>query len=598
MGEIKVQVTPNKPQSLQIGTKNVKTPIQIEENPTHYYSTLAKQWAVKTDGMVQDEDFSSKYWAQESKNQAKKSAAAAESATNLVDLLDNKYTNYVNNLEELSSETVSEITELKLNSLEEIEQKHVNAIEDITLSKTVAIDKLNDVNINIQNEIFQSKTDAVNAVQNEGAAQIANIQQTGFYMRDGNLYYIDENGQEQEFKSGNNALTQNQISNCVIEVPQTIKVEIAAGKPTLKAGSTIIIPDGYEEDGTTKKFIYKTIEADIFLDHVTSHTSGLLSVQWVGTGSEPISPKIDIFPHTLIYSQATQPTSIAYWYDTTNNYCYGIGSSGTITQRAALPFASFIGGGASIGITSLDCIFNGVGFMGSITWVDKGVRCLFADERNPDGTLKSKDVTQSILTMTSLSNQSSQLGRLSLNSAGALEFNGWGAPYYFESGEIPNINSPVLWYNTDANRVYYGSNSSNLRPLFTIVFPSLIKLSDTANITSMSTIHPFNLAQNSSTGARIVRTHYQDTSGYTIYSNGYCEQWGRVTTNDGSVPVTLLLPMADINYNIGQSEIGTGGADPYVNGYRFVDLTTTGFTLQARNNGLKTCCWSIKGRMA
>lgn len=222
MGKIKVQVTPNKPQSLQVGVSNVKNAVQIEENPTHYYSTLAKQWAVKMDGKVQNEDYSSKYWAQDSKNQAEISQAAAETASNLVELLDKNYTNYTENLEELSSQTTSEITEIKLNSLTEIEQKRVSAI-----------DNLNDTKINIQNEIYQAKTNAVTEIetvgndienatkkalqsiieneelavkniQNEGATQIANIQQTGFYMKDGKLYYIDENGEEQEFKSGSN----------------------------------------------------------------------------------------------------------------------------------------------------------------------------------------------------------------------------------------------------------------------------------------------------------------------------------------------------------------------------------------------------------
>ncbi len=392
-------------------------------------------------------------------------------------------------------------------------------------------------------------------------------------------------------------LNKNQISNCILEIPQTINAELASGKPTLKAGSTIIIPDGFEEDGTTKKFIYKTIESDISLQGLTSHTSGLLSVQWPGTDSEVISPVIMVFPHNLIYSQETKPTATAYWYDTKNNYCYGLNTSGTITHRAALPFACFTGGGSSVGITWLDCLFNGVGFMASMTWVDKGVRCLFADERNADGTLKNLDVTQPSITFTSLSNQYSIMGQLHYRN-GKIHLYGYGSPNYFEGATHPKVSTHATWYNTVSNKCYQTVDGSTWTPVYSIFIRELKKLTTTSNIIAMSPVTPINLVQDNSTGAHIVRTHFQDSSGYTIYSNGLCEQWGRVTTNDGDVPVTFLLPMADVNYKIGQAEIGAAGYDQYVNGYRFVNLTTTGFTVSARNNGLKTCCWSIKGRMA
>ena len=55
-----------------------------------------------------------------------------------------------------------------------------------------------------------------------------------------------------------------QISNCITEIPQDIKLELNSDYSiTLKAGSKLYIPNGFETDGTTRKFDTKIIESDI-----------------------------------------------------------------------------------------------------------------------------------------------------------------------------------------------------------------------------------------------------------------------------------------------------------------------------------------------
>lgn len=46
-------------------------------------------------------------------------------------------------------------------------------------------------------------------------------------------------------------------------IPQDIKLELNNGTLTLKAGSRVYVPNGFESDGTTPKFILKTIQSDI-----------------------------------------------------------------------------------------------------------------------------------------------------------------------------------------------------------------------------------------------------------------------------------------------------------------------------------------------
>lgn len=60
---------------------------------------------------------------------------------------------------------------------------------------------------------------ALSQITTEGAEQIANIESTGFYMRDDKLYFIDSKGEEQEFQSGGSGfnLFDTKISDQILE---------------------------------------------------------------------------------------------------------------------------------------------------------------------------------------------------------------------------------------------------------------------------------------------------------------------------------------------------------------------------------------------
>ena len=44
------------------------------------------------------------------------------------------------------------------------------------------------------------------------------------------------------------------VTNCITGIPQDIKLELSSGTLTLKAGSKVYVPNGFEQDGTTKKY--------------------------------------------------------------------------------------------------------------------------------------------------------------------------------------------------------------------------------------------------------------------------------------------------------------------------------------------------------
>lgn len=82
------------------------------------------------------------------------------------------------------------------------------------------------------------------------------------------------------------------------------------------------------------------------------------------------------------------------------------------------------------------------------------------------------------------------------------------------------------------------------------------------------------------------------TSGYILYSNGFIEQWGTVSTVENNRIVTLLKPMKDTKYYISVCDTGSSvfsyGADP---------ISTTQFEIYGGNAGARAR-WNVKGWVA
>lgn len=94
--------------------------------------------------------------------------------------LSNEYSGYSNNLETAANSAVTNIQAVGTEAYTSITTSGTASLSDITAAKNIAVED----------------------IQDEADTQISNIQSTGFYMRDGRLYYVDSEGQEQEFKSG------------------------------------------------------------------------------------------------------------------------------------------------------------------------------------------------------------------------------------------------------------------------------------------------------------------------------------------------------------------------------------------------------------
>ena len=194
------------------------------------------------------------------------------------------------------------------------------------------------------------------------------------------------------------AVNYGNITNCITKIPQDIKLELNNGALTLKSGSKVYVPNGFEEDGVTPKFDVVVIESDI-TDAADSKRQAMV---WC----RKLNGKYYIdfpLPLTYCYSGSTAPTSfygkLALWYDTNTNLIKYTKDGGATwdNQGHSLPLAI-------VSDTSIDQIFNGFGYIGSTVFALPGVNGLSPNYKNADGTLKNSNVSiNSVVTHTQTS---------------------------------------------------------------------------------------------------------------------------------------------------------------------------------------------------
>ena len=168
------------------------------------------------------------------------------------------------------------------------------------------------------------------------------------------------------------------VTNCITEIPQDIKLELSGETLTVKAGSKVYVPNG----------------AGVF--DVVTIASDITRTGW-GSGSNNLMVAYDSnnsnwggFTLAECFSGSSAPSGSTnmLWYDTTNNKVKQTNNSGsTWNEGWSLPL--FIINRSSGTITGIDQVFNGFGYIGSTIFALPGVKGLIPNGRNDDGTLKN-----------------------------------------------------------------------------------------------------------------------------------------------------------------------------------------------------------------
>ncbi len=177
-------------------------------------------------------------------------------------------------------------------------------------------------------------------------------------------------------------LSHRNITNCLLEVPQDFKIELIDGVLTLKEGSKVYVPNGFESDGTTPKFDSVMIQNDI---NIT------LGTNWV-TGNYLVCYNLtsDGFIIRKLHASGNTAPSDEYiiFYDITNNTCRD--TTIEVNEHIlSLPIATLAVENSSEIVISIDQVFNGYGYIGSILFELPGVKGLITEGINDDGTLKA-----------------------------------------------------------------------------------------------------------------------------------------------------------------------------------------------------------------
>lgn len=245
------------------------------------------------------------------------------------------------------------------------------------------------------------------------------------------------------------------VTNCITEIPQDIKLELNNGTLTLKAGSKVYVPNG------PGVFNAVTINSDITIQ-------GLDNTQYINL-YYPQGGYISKTSKSNVVSgpDGSSVGEYGFWYDTTNNIIKrklgGVFDAGGYSLPFGLSTAN------SSGIQSIDQVFNGFGYIGSTVFALPGVKGLIPNGRNADGTLKNTEFTiPQVQTFTHTSGTTDRVHYFCYPTGGNITIHD-----KFLTGDKPTSGNRV-WFDTVNNVVYFcadwASASSVKYKLQTLMF--------------------------------------------------------------------------------------------------------------------------------
>ena len=199
-----------------------------------------------------------------------------------------------------------------------------------------------------------------------------------------------------------NTLTKSQITNCITKIPQRIKADVVDGTLTVYAGSVAIVPYGTTDRtsefpvGSTfihenfkvvdtqfadnKFFVWVEVQSDISGTPATTDSKTRWIILYVNAST---------LDGAISSGSGTSPSGNLLYYNTNTNLVEYLNSgANTDGNLAALPLGISQADGTNK-FASITQTFNGMGYIGSTYWIDKGYKGLISIGRNADRTLKN-----------------------------------------------------------------------------------------------------------------------------------------------------------------------------------------------------------------
>ena len=208
---------------------------------------------------------------------------------------------------------------------------------------------------------------------------------------------------------------------------------------------------------------------------------------------------------------------------------------------------------------------NGVlTYTGNTATLKQGLKVLIPNGLNSDGTLNNleeelpADITYSF---TYLSNN--QTITFAKTAAGGEGFN--ISNKYIVSEVEPASEPFLLWYNPKTNIMKRANESGVFTTTHGAVIATNVVTDSSGNITSINIRNVFKAVDYNAAGI-VVSKSGNNSSGYRLWSDGWCEQWGQSSTTSGGEQIFITLPFAyvDSNYIINLTQKrNAAGANAY-----------------------------------
>lgn len=247
------------------------------------------------------------------------------------------------------------------------------------------------------------------------------------------------------------------ISNCILEIPQNIKLELSNGTVTLKAGSIITRTGStYSTVTTTQDVTWSTstqanVKQYLFITAYGFAVGlyGRCNINNVGSGDTlPANGSTYLtFYNTTDKVIYQRNSDTSQWESTTTCYPLGIieiDENGNITG-----FAKDSNGN--------DIIFNGAGFIGHHAFVYPNVKGLDANGKTLSGNLASVSIKTNSLQIIEM--PTNAMGGICLSNIGVVNLSDTNA-YYDEKNNLYYRNSsdtssylPVSEFTTNSNNI-------------------------------------------------------------------------------------------------------------------------------------------------
>lgn len=364
------------------------------------------------------------------------------------------------------------------------------------------------------------------------------------------------------------------LTNCLIDIPQDIKLELNNGTLTLKAGTKFYLPDGnqYQISTDTTVSAGGANEPYFIFGTVTGGTSVSLARAQV----------------SICYSGSTQPSFVGagIWFDTVNNVIKYSSDGGSTWSSSnwSLPLA--ICTPQSSAWVSIDQVFNGIGYIGGAVFVSPGVKGLIPNGRNADGTLNNSLTQTTALVIRNYTGTQKLFWGISGNNV------------YYQTQSSVNYDANTNTTNWQTAIVARGEVVSGVITQFDARLP--VRLATTemmddlqSQLDSKANVNLSNISENID---YVVESYNSGTDWYRIYKSGWIEQGGVTSTSVNHEVVTFLKPFSNTNYSVIVGNMNTTANTSGVNVSSLAcNLTTTTFQVSQANQSERYSTWRACG---